>query len=104
MSESSVSQNLTPITADSGNKAVERTRRSILDFLFGQRNATGVRIGTEVPGRRRTKIAALKQLVSEGTVLRIGSGRKCDPFRYRLSQAESRAHLGRPREVYEEVI
>lgn len=102
MSESSASQPLAPITADSGNEATERIRKGILNFLFNKRSATRDEIGKEVPGRRRTKIAALKGLVREGAVLRTGSGKKCDPFRYRLSQAESRAHVRG--ETYEEVI
>ncbi|MBX2994093.1 MAG: hypothetical protein KF681_04710 [Bdellovibrionaceae bacterium] len=104
MSESSASQPLAPITADLGNEATKRIQKDILDFLFTKRSATGGQIGREVPGRRRTKIAALKYLVREGAVLRTGSGKKCDPFRYRLSRTESTARYSSEPEIYEEVI
>lgn len=84
--------------------AAERITKTILNFLLREGTATTVRLHKEVEGRRRTKIKALRSLLDAGQVLRIGSGKKCDPFRYRLgSHARVEVESAKP-EIFEEVI
>lgn len=102
VSDSRESEDQARIAAEQG--PTERITRMILNFLLMQGTATRARIFKGVAGRRKTKITILRDLLASGAVLRIGSGKKCDPFRYRLgSRAKIEAEPQMP-SVYEEVI
>lgn len=90
--------------ADLGEAPKERITRAILNLLLMQGSATSTRIFKGVAGRRKTKIKALRGLLESGAVLRIGSGKKCDPFRYRLGNKARIEVAPAPTAVYEEVI
>jgi hypothetical protein len=60
--------------------------QAIVDYLAGVAEPSEeVAIQEAVEGRRKTKLAALRQLVAEGRVARLGSGRKGDRYRYVVS-------------------
>ncbi|MDY6918453.1 MAG: AAA family ATPase [Chloroflexota bacterium] len=60
---------------------VHRASEAILDFLTGD-EATQEEIRAIEGYRAQTLRKALTELVNEGVVARVGSGRKGDPFRY----------------------
>jgi hypothetical protein len=74
-----------PINESNNAETIQRIARAILDYLSSHSITTAASIGSFVKGRRAYKVKALRNLQESGEVLRVGSGRKCDPFRYRLN-------------------
>jgi len=68
----------------------EADRRRVADLILTYLKTRGepvqaVEIFAEVEARRQVKIAALADLVEDGTVVRSGAGKKGDPYLYELS-------------------
>ena len=93
-------------TASNGSETINRIARAILDCLNVHSVSTAETIGGLVKGRRAYKVKALRNLQVSGEVLRIGSGKKCDPFRYGLaSRTKPRMEPKPPaRDFVEEVM
>lgn len=65
----------------------ERIERLILNFLLERKTPVSEReISSHVQGRKRSKIASLRQLVFNGRIVRTGAGSKSDPFLYSVAK------------------
>lgn len=105
MSDSSEVNPTTPIAANLRQRSKERIKNSITDFLTIENIATNEGIENNVQGRRQTKLEALRDLISQGKILRLGSGTKRDPFQYCLTACgPSYPPASAEPEIYEEVI
>lgn len=62
----------------------ERVSKAIIEFVVTHPNATEPEITVAIPFRIQTVAKALRMLVSEGIIDRIGSGVKGDPYKYFL--------------------
>lgn len=66
-------------------RRIERVKSSILKLLALRRSASEREITDAVSHRTKTIAEALRLLVSEGTLTRVGSGVRGDPYQYSLS-------------------
>ncbi|MBI4558214.1 MAG: AAA family ATPase [Candidatus Hydrogenedentes bacterium] len=67
----------------------KRFKAAIKNYLTGQSEAvTEADIKDEVQGRNKMKSLALRELVRDGMVNRIGKGGKTDPFRYGVTASQ----------------
>jgi hypothetical protein len=85
---------------DRKNAEVAELEKRIMDFLSSQnRSLTEPEINAGVAGRNEHKRRAIRKLTDQDLVVRIGTGRRNDPFHYRIacilvpdSVEESRDH------------
>ena len=65
---------------------IDRTKAALIDYLDGQAEAITERVIDDcVEGNRSHRKKALRQLVDEGKIHRMGSGKKGDPYLYKNS-------------------
>jgi hypothetical protein len=65
---------------------VAKVEEALLGEVETRGEVTRQQLLEAVEGRAEAKLAALRKLVSEGSLLQQGSGRKGDPYRYRLAE------------------
>ncbi len=62
----------------------------LLGYLSGQSSpCTKKQLLKSVPGRRKSKLAALRALILEGHINKIGSGKKGNPFFYSIANPDN---------------
>ncbi len=72
-------------TCESKSRRIERVKGSILKLLALHPSASEREITDGVSHRTKTVAEVLRLLVSEGTLTRMGSGVRGDPYQYSLS-------------------
>ncbi len=81
------------VSAGPSRKDADRAKAAtaIMDYLKGQREAVEESVIDEaVEGKKAVKVAALRELVARGVVLREGGGKRGDPYKYRLADGAPR--------------
>ncbi len=73
------------IAVTTEDETVSRIANAIFEFIKIKGSATRTSVFKLVPGRRTYKIKALRSLLSSNKILRIGSGKKCDQFKYSVA-------------------
>jgi hypothetical protein len=63
----------------------ERLRRELILFLKVHTDpCTKKQLLKAVHGRKKSKLTAFRQLLQEGAINKVGTGKRGDPFRYSL--------------------